>query len=65
MLKIINYIKTNPNWREVLSSEPYNLIITDDGDFTMLKYSQINSDLTIDIVRECRGLIIDMEYNPV
>ena len=31
----------------------------------MLKYSQIDSDFNIEIVRECRGLIIDRNLNPV
>lgn len=30
-----------------------------------MKYSQIGSDFTNEIVRECRGLIIDKYYNPV
>jgi len=65
MLKVIDFIKNTENWREILSSAPYNLLINDDGNFTILKYSQINSDFNIDIVRECRGLIIDNDYNPV
>ena len=65
MLKVISFIKENQNWREILSSEPYSLLINDDGNFTILKYSQINSDFNNEIVRECRGLIIDKEYNSV
>ena len=65
MLKIIDFIKNNPAWREILVTEPYNLIINDDSDFTILKYSQIDSDMNIEIVRECRGLIIGKELNPV
>jgi hypothetical protein len=65
MLKVIEFIKEKPNWREILSADPYNIRITDDGGFAMLKYSQIDSDLSIEIVRECRGLIIDSKFNPV
>ena len=65
MLKVTNFIKNNPNWRELLSAEPYNISIKDDGRFTILKYSQINSDFSNEIVRECRGLIIDENLNPV
>jgi len=65
MLKIIDFIKSNENWREILSNAPYHLTISDDDDFTILKYSQIDSDMNIDIVRECRGLIIDKDYHPV
>lgn len=65
ILKVIEYIKNNQNWREILSDSPYSITIKDDGDFTLLKYSQIDSDFNIEIVRECRGLIIDKNLNPV
>ena len=62
---VIDFIKNNPNWREILSNSPYNITIDDDGDFIMLKYSQYDSDFNIKLVRECRGLIIDKEFNAV
>lgn len=65
MLRIIEFIKNNPDWREILTDKPYCLSINSDGGFTILKYSQIDSDLSLGIVRECRGLIIDSELNPV
>ena len=65
ILRVIEYIKNNQNWREILSESPYNITIKDDGDFTLLKYSQIDSDFNNEIVRECRGLIIDKNFNPV
>jgi hypothetical protein len=65
MLKVIEFIRNNPAWREILASAPYNLTINDDSGFIILKYSQIDSDLNLEIVRECRGLIIDSEFNPV
>ncbi|MCL2815041.1 MAG: hypothetical protein FWD23_10625 [Oscillospiraceae bacterium] len=61
----MEYIKNNRNWREILSKAPYNITIKDDGDFILLKYSQIDSDFNDEIVRECRGLIIDKNLNPV
>ena len=65
ILKVIEYIKNNQNWREVLSGAPYCINIKDDGGFILLKYSQIDSDFNNEIVRECRGLIIDKNLNPV
>jgi len=65
MLNVIDFIKNNPNWRELLSKPPYCLRISDDGVFTLLKYSQLDSDFTNEIVRECRGLIIDDTPKPV
>ena len=64
-MKIIEFIKNNPDWREILSNPPYNLIIEDDSDFIMLKYSQYDSDFTNELVRECRGLILDKDCNAV
>ena len=65
ILKVTEFIKNNQNWREILSKSPYSITIKDDGDFTLLKYSQIDSDFNNEIVRECRGLIIDKNLNPV
>ena len=65
MLKTIEFIKQNADWRELLSGAPYKISIKDDEGFTILKYSQIDSDFNNEIVRECRGLIIDKNLAPV
>ena len=59
-LEVLKLINSNRNWREILSQEPYNIIIKDKGQYTLLKYSQIEpkSDMSNSIVQECRGLII-------
>lgn len=59
-MKVIEFIKNNENWREILTAEPYCLSIKENNDYAILKYSQIESDFTFDIVKECRGLIIDL-----
>lgn len=59
MLETIKFIKTNKNWKELLTKEPYCLTIKEDDNFALLKYSQVESDFRESIVRECRGLIID------
>lgn len=64
-LKLIEFIRENENWREILSDEPYFLKITTDGQYTMFKYNQLCSDFNNEIVRECRGLILDENFNPV
>jgi T4 RnlA family RNA ligase len=61
MDELLNYIKANPNWETELAEDPYRLIITHDGDYTIFKYSQIDSDFSIPLVREARGIII---YRP-
>jgi hypothetical protein len=65
MLKTITFINANPDWRERLSAEPYNLVIKEDGGFVMLNYSQRDSDFEDEIVRECRGVILDASLTPV
>ena len=57
-LKILRFINSNPNWRTILSSSPYNLIIKDLGDCTLIKYNQLFSDFKEPMVREARGIII-------
>lgn len=61
MLKILEFIKNNLDWRDKLTNEPYSLKIdekTINGvDYILFKYDQINSDFNNDIVKECRGII--------
>ena len=59
MLKTIEFIRNNSNWRELLQAAPYHLSINEDDNYVLLKYSQIDSDFNEEICRECRGLIID------
>jgi RNA ligase len=65
MLKVIDFIKSNSNWREMLTNTPYCLSILDEGEFIILKFTYKGSDFNNEIVRECRGLIIDKYLNPV
>ena len=65
-LKAIEFIKQNANWKELLSEAPYFLDIKEDEHYYMLKYNMINSDMSLEIVRDCRGLIIDkLTLDPV
>ena len=65
-LEVIEYIKNNPNWKITLSKDPYCITINEDDNYYLLKYSQLFSDFRIDMVKECRGLIIDKEtYKPL
>lgn len=56
-MEVLKLMNSNPNWRDVLCADPYNITIKEDGDYVLLKYSQINSDFNLPIVRECRGAI--------
>lgn len=65
MLKVQEFIRANSDWECLLSSEPFNLSISYDEVFgrklVLFKYDQTNADFSLDIVRECRGLILDAE----
>mgnify|MGYP001623693922 CR=1 FL=1 len=58
MLKIVEFIKSNKDWENILTKKPYSLKISRDNGFIMFKYDQINSDFKLDIVKEARGLIL-------
>ena len=60
-MEVLKLMNSNPNWRDVLSADPYNITIKEDGEFVLLKYSQIDSDFNLQIVRECRGAIFVKE----
>ena len=47
----------NENWEELLTQEPYNIKISEDGPYVMFKYNQLSSDFNIPMVREARGII--------
>jgi len=59
MLEVVSFVKTNPNWEALLSAEPYSIKVKRDGDYILLMYSQFSSDFTLEIVRQCRGIILD------
>lgn len=65
-LKLIEFIKNNNNWEELLSNEPYFLKIKREDNYIIFNYNQIYSDFFNDIVKEARGLIIKEEnFEPV
>lgn len=51
------FCSAHDNWEELLSAEPYNLKISEDGPYVMFKYNQLSSDFNEPIVREARGII--------
>lgn len=65
MLKIVEFIKANPNWKELIQKKPYCIEIKETDDLILLKYDQINSDFSNEMVRECRGIILSDTFIPV
>lgn len=64
-LKLLEFISNNKDWEELLSIKPYFIKITRYDNFIIFKYNQIESDFNLEIVRECRGIILDSKFIPV
>lgn len=60
-LEVIDFIHNNENWKDLLSTDPYNITIKEDSDYYLLKYNELKSSFSLRIVNECRGLIIRKE----
>ena len=58
---LLKFINSNPNWEDYLSNPPFNIKIKHEDEYVILKYSQLESDFSREIVRECRGLILKKE----
>lgn len=65
-MQLISFIKTHNDWEKLLSEPPYCVKIKRDGGYVIFSYNQILSDFSLEIVRECRGVILDEQtYKPV
>ena len=63
MSTLENFLNEHKNWEEILSAAPYNLKIKKDGEYILFKYNQIDSDFSLDEVREARGSIYKIKDN--
>lgn len=59
--KLLKFINKNENWKELIQKEPYNIIVKENGEYTLLKYNQLESDFNSAIVCSCRGIILNKE----
>ena len=61
-LEVLKLIRKNPEtWQEILTNKPYCLKINQDQNYYILSYDMIESDMSLEICQECRGLIIKEE----
>ena len=60
-LKVLKFINSNPDWRKILSSSPYNLMFRDFDGYTLIKYNQLFSNFKETMVKESRGFILKKE----
>lgn len=56
-IELRDFIMSNANWEELLTSDPYYLKISRDNGYILFKYNQVFSDFSIPLVREARGII--------
>ena len=56
-MEVLDFMNTHKDWEDILIQPPYSIIVKHDGNYVLLKYSQLNSDFNNKIVRECRGAI--------
>lgn len=59
LLMLKDFLKQNSNWEELLSKPPYNLTIRHDDGRVLFKYNQYESDMSLRICQEARGIIFD------
>ena len=66
MLKLLDFIRENDDWEERLSNAPYHIKIKRSEGLVKFYY-EMTADYCMDIVRECRGIILDETdgYRPV
>lgn len=59
---LLNYIRTHKNWKDLLQAPPFCLEIKTDEDYPLLflfKYTNV-SDLSLPLVQEARGVILEV-----
>lgn len=59
-MELVKFLKENNNWRELLTQSPYCLSIKEKDNYVIFKYNQLESDMSLQIVQESRGIIIDL-----
>lgn len=64
-MNLLDFIRDNENWKDLISEKPYSIKVVENEKYILLKYNQIESDFNLEIVRECRGIILDNSLNVV
>ena len=62
-MELVKFMNKYADWEERLRAKPYCLDIKWDGDFVILKYNMIESDLNLTICKEARGSIFTNIHN--
>jgi len=62
-MELVKFMNKYADWEKRLREKPYCLEIKWDGDFVMLKYNMIESDLNLTMCKEARGSIFTNIHN--
>lgn len=63
-MELLDFLNSHPtNWKEKLAAKPYCLDISYDRDYSLFKYSLLDSDLNLSICKEARGCICRQDEN--
>lgn len=66
LLKLLENVPSSfTDIKELLESEPYNLIIKEDNELYMITYDRNISNMNNSVVKQCRGIILEKESNKI
>lgn len=60
-MKILDFLNTVENWESVITKDPYKITVKRDGQYILLLYNQLSSDMSLQEVQESRGSIFKYE----
>lgn len=60
-----NFIRTHQNWIDEIQKEPYNIKVSRSGNFVLLKYDQLNSNMSKPLCQVCRGIILEEVFDDI
>ena len=60
-MELLNFLNTHSDWEQLLAAAPYSLDIKRDGDYVLFSYNQFLSDMSLELVKEARGVIFRKE----
>lgn len=58
-MELQKFLREHADWEEILGASPYSLTWKRDNGYILFKYNQVESDFTIPLVREARGIIFE------
>ena len=62
-MEVLDFMNSHEDWEDLLAQPPYCIKTKRYNGYILLKYSQLESDMTIPLVRECRGSIFCQNEN--